>query len=247
MEDLIAGSERVLRNLLRLFLVAGFLMLVIAMFRRRLDTIGAYALAACLALAMVVVVPGASIQYDVGRTTQQMLPLLGFAIISAASAAAAGLTRHRLKTESSPLVLGFLLVFLLTSSSGLVNKITGVTNPSMMLSNSGEMYEQIYVHSEELAAVRWLESHQEPNSLVQSGYFGGTRLPLVGIERPAMRHVFSWSIDKSAYLFRGNQELDKGMALTYFSGQYLRYKYPSAEIERYKNIVYTNGHSEIYR
>jgi uncharacterized membrane protein len=245
--SLIVTSEKVLKNLLRLFLLVGFLALVVSTFRRRLDSIEAYALAACLALAMVVIIPGASIQYDVGRTTQQMLPLLGFAIVGGATTIVSTLSRKRANHEVSQLVLGSVLICLLVSSTGLVNKFTGATNPTMMLSNRGEMYEQTYVHSEEVAAARWLDSHRAPNSIIQSGYFGGTRLPLVGIQRPTLRHIFAWSVDKNSYLFRGNQEIDKDVALTYFSGEYFRYHYPSDEIERSKNIVYTNGRSEIYK
>jgi uncharacterized membrane protein len=243
----IATVEKVLKNLLRIFLFIGFLVLVVSMFRRRLDSLGAYALAACSALVMVIVIPGASIQYDVGRTTQQMLPLLGFAIISGAAALVSTLSLKRVKPESSQLVLGSLLICLLVSSTGLVNKFTGATSPTMMLSNSGEMFEQIYVHSEELAAAQWLESHRAPDAIIQSGYFGGTRLPLVGLERPLLRHVFSWSVDKSAYLFRGNQEVKEDAALTYFTGEYFKHKYPTDAIEKYKNMVYTNGLSEIYK
>jgi len=245
--SLIVTSEKVLKNILRLFLVVGSLVLVVSMLRRRLDSVEAYALAACLALAMVVVIPGASIQYDVGRTTQQMLPLLGFAIVGGAVAISSTFSRNRMRDEATQRVLGSVLICLLVSSTGLINKFTGATNPTMMLSNSGEMYEQTYVHSEEVAAARWLQSHRAPNSIIQSGYFGGTRLPLVGIERPTLRHVFAWSVDKNSYLFRGNQEVDNDVALTYFSGEYFRYDYPSDEIESFKSILYTNGRSEIYK
>lgn len=245
--SVIVSLEKAVKNLLRIFLAIGFAFLVVSMFRRRLDSIAAYSLAACSALVMVIVVPGASIQYDVGRTTQQMLPLLGFAIIGGATAIVSSLSGKRVKPESSQRVLGLLLICLLVSSTGLINKFTGATSPTMMLSNSGEMFEQIYVHSEELAAAEWLETHRTSGSIMQSGYFGGTRLPLVGIERPLLRHVFSWSVDKGSYLFRGNQELKDDLALTYFTGEYFKHEYPSVAIELHKNTVYTNGLSEIYK
>jgi uncharacterized membrane protein len=243
----VATLEKTLKNLLRLFLVVGLSVYLVSALRRRLDAIGSFALAAGIALALVVVIPGASIEYDLGRTTQQLLPLLGFAIVSGATALGAALTLKRVKAASLNVALGSLLIGLLMSSTGLINRLTGVTNPTMMLSNSGEMYEQIYVHSQELSAARWLLVHQSPNSKVQSGYFGGTRLPIVGIQRPTLRHVFAWSVDKDNYLFRGNYEVENEKTQTYFLGQYFTYKYPSKEIENHKGIIYTNGYSEIYK
>ncbi len=143
--------------------------------------------------------------------------------------------------------MGLLLLGLLFVSTGLINALTGATSPTMLTSNRGEMHDQIYVHTEELRAAQWLAENRLPQTLIQSGYFGGTRLYLAGLDRPLMRDVFAWSVDKNSYLFRGTHEMESGEALVYFAGAFMRYLYPSAEIESGKGVIYTNGNSEIYR
>jgi hypothetical protein len=240
--------ESLLKNLLRVFLVFGYAYSIFRFLRRRLDLVSCYALAAGLALVTVVVMPGASIDYDVGRTTQQMLPLLGLVILSGP----VGLTRllitrvsHR--SEFLMPLTGLLLVGLLAFSTGLVNRVTGATSPNLMLSSSGEAYDQIYVHSEELAAAEWVKAHAAPGAVIQAGYFGGTRFQIVGVARPEYRDVFAWTVDRNGFLLRDYQELQSGQALVYYAGNFMRYVYPSYEIEKQKGTVYSNGGAVVYK
>ena len=241
-------TDTVVRNLLRLFLAVGLVVAIVRIVRRREERPpwAAYGAAAGTALALVVIVPQVSIEYDVGRTTQHMLPLLAYPIIEGARQCGRLLGLLRLPNPGD-LVLTFVCVALALAASGFANKVFHATAPQMMLDNEGESYEQIYVHDGEVAAARWLAGHAEPGVQVASGYFGSTRLTTGGLPRPYRRDVFPWSVGVDDYLYRGTHEIRSGNAAAYYGGGYLQYPYPETEIESQKSTIYVNDYARIYR
>ena len=241
-------TDTFVRMLMRLFMAVGLLVAL-----RRLITCkgaehewAAYGVAAGVALALVVIVPLISIEYDVGRTTQHLMPLLALPIILGARKTAWAAEFIRLPLARD-LALAVTLSLLFTFSTGLVYKMTGSSRPQMMTVNEGEMYEQSFVHESEIAAADWLKRHREPGVQVAAGYFSSTRLPVAGLPRPVRRDVFPWSVGHDDYLFRGMHEVTSGVAGAYHRGAYLKYLYPTDEIESLKSTVYANDYVRIYR
>lgn len=248
-QALVIANEAI-RDVMRVFLVLGLLLLIWQIWRREPEGVGMppYVLTAGAILVAVIVIPELSIEYDLGRTTQQLMILLALPILLGARLIVKALTLGRASDRASAIFVAVLAFALCAFSTGVVNVATGATRPAMMVSDSGDMYEQISVTEGELAAARWLEAHREEGVPVASGYFSGTRLALAGIERPQQfRDVFAWSVPTDSYLFRGAYEIASGNASFYYEGTYVKYPYPLAEIATAKDIIYANSSAEIYR
>jgi len=241
--------NKIVRALMRILLVLGLLTLFWRLWKRRRGSLGftPYSIAAGSILIAVIVVPGISIEYDLGRTTQQLMILLALPILIGAQLIVRAITLNRANNRTSPALLAATMFVLCTFSTGTLYVLTRATPPQMMLSNRGDMYEQIYVTDGELRAARWLNENRDSSVPVAAGYFSSTRLPLAGIERPTLRHIFPWSIPKDSYLYRGNYELTSNNASFYYRGTYLTYPYPDSAISDAKDVIYGNTSAEIYR
>jgi uncharacterized membrane protein len=240
--------DRLNRKLMRVFLALGLCMFVYGWIRRqKTQPHEVFAIAAGIMLALVVVIPNASIDYDVGRTSQQFLILLALPTVIGGTFLFKLLLRQRLQRFSYHLV-GLTFILLLLFVSGFVARFVGGSDPTMLLNNFGNQYDQTYVHNSEVAAADWLKGNQNNRSIVYAGYFSGNRLWLAGMERPmTYNDILPWTIDKHAYVYSGYGETVNGLATVYYSGSFVRYKYPSELLDNTKNVIYNNGQAKIYK
>lgn len=241
--------DRILRQLVRVGLVIGLVLIAWRLIKRsEIDQWALYGVAAGIALALVVVVPHASIDYDVGRATQHLLILLVIPILLGAEAAVRFIGRSHVSEKTIVSSIGGMVMLLMLFTTGFATQLSGGAEPTMLLNNSGNQYNQIYVHAEDIASAEWLKQNQNNHNLIYSGYFSGTRFYHAGLERPVVYNdILPWTIDQQAYVYRGYSEVKNDEATTYINGAFLNYQYPSEILGNTKDVTYTNGRSIIYK
>lgn len=242
-------TDRALRQLVRVFLAIGICIFVWRTIRNRsIREEYIYGIAAAAILSLVIIVPHASIDYDVGRTTQHLLVLLALPILVGIRSTLKLLARTKFTAALNQRISGSALLLLMLFTTGFATQLTGGAEPTMLLNNSGNQYNQIYVHESDILATKWLRDNKDQSNLVYAGYFIGTRFYHAGMERPVVYNdILPWSIDSKAYVLRGQSELESNRATTYYRGAFLQYDYPSDALSNDKGITYSNGYSLIYK
>ena len=134
----------------------------------------------------------------------------------------------------------------------LVPQLLGNNSAELNLNNSGFYYSLYYMTPQEAAAETWLD--EQPDVLdypIQASWdarkfflTGSTFVSDEGVsdEYPALVYQHSWVI-------LGNSTVSSGTAFSFepSSGSTIEYKYPKGLLNDYKNLVYTNGGSVIYK
>jgi|GEM_PF-593610 len=246
---LAALGGQFMSKLMRLFMVIGLGIFVIAVLRRKTgEDVGLqiFALASALVIVLIIIVPYASVDYDLGRTTQQLLLLLSFPTVVGAAAMVRWLFRKKIALVPAKQLAGLLIVGYFLFISGMVGQFTGGVNPVGMLNNFGTQYDQ-YVHDGEVAASQWLRQNKD-SSNIYAGYFGGNRLWLSGIDKPSFfNDILPWTIDKPSYVFTSYAENSNQVATTYYQGSFVQYQYPTALLNSHKDLLYNDGQAKIYK
>ncbi len=246
---LAALGGQFMSKLMRLFMVVGLAIFTIKLFRRKSgDEAGLqiFALAAALVIVLIIVVPYASVDYDLGRTTQQLLLLLSFPTVVGGAAFVRWLFRNKLSLIPAKQLAGLLIVGYFLFISGMVGQLTGGVNPVGMLNNYGTQYDQ-YVHNGEVAAAQWLRQNKD-SSNIYAGYFGGNRLWLASIDKPSFYNdILPWTLDKQSYVFTSYAENSNQVATTYYQGSFVQYQYPTALLNSHKDLLYNDGQAKIYK
>lgn len=254
MPDIVAAAGsafgQVVSKLLRVFLIVGLGVFLIRFFRGNQQREGyrAAALAGGIILVAIMVVPYASIDYDLVRTAQQLMLVLALPTILGGVWLIWLMTRNRFRERYVTGTIAGVLIMFFVFMSGLLPQVIGTGQPLMSLNNYGNQYNQLYVHEGEVAAASWLRHNKQSNVPIYAGYFGGSRLQLAGIDRSSWHNdILPWTIDRKAYVYASYAETARDTATTYYRGSFIPYNYPDDALTNKKDVLYSNGQATIYK
>jgi uncharacterized membrane protein len=240
---------QVLSKLTRVFLAIGLALFAYRFIRgRRAEhEFNVLAISSAVTIVLIIIVPYASIDYDIGRTSQQLLMLLALPTVVGAFASMRFVTRDKFAGYTyGAMATGFVIATFLFISS-FIAQLTGGQQPSMALNNSGVQY-QIAVKNGETAGATWLAANHDTTSRIYSGYFGRNRLWTAGIPRSSLYNdILPWTIDKHAYVYASYSEVAQHQGTTYYNGSFVTYDYPSDLLQARKDIIYSNNQARIYK
>lgn len=245
----LALGGQALSKITRIFLIVGLAILAYAFIRRRNTEheFNLLAISSAIAIGLIIIIPNASIDYDISRTSQQLLALLSLPVVFGGIACLRFFTRHRFTDRTYATLIGVFILGTFPFISGLVPQLTGGQQPNMMLNNSGVQHE-ISVQPGETAAASWLADNRDDKSRTYSGYFGRNRLWTAGIDRASLYNdILPWTVDKHAYVYSSGMEVSKQQGLTYYNGSFVVYDYPTQLLTERKNIIYSNSQARIYK
>ena len=198
-----------------------------------------------LVLIVVMILPFASIEYNLMRTYQQVL------IILSLPAVLGGLVIFNLfKKESlkiSVVLIVLLLYFLFLS--GFIPQITGGGDPSLQLNNLGGSYDELYVHEAEVKSSSWLFNNRANDELIYADKRASYKLWFfsnVGINK-ITENIFPSIIDKNSYVYSSYTNTIKKRAFISIKGEMISYNFPTEFLDQNKNKIYNNGESEIFK
>jgi uncharacterized membrane protein len=203
-------------------------------------------LGAIFFIALQVIVPFLSEAYGILRAFQQSLMLLGMYLVAGTYAIARVFKKFRPLSLAIPVVSA--LVFFL-ATTGFISEILGGYQAQLQLNNSGTYYNEYYMHAQELAADTWLVSDvvkQNPRVNVQADLDTAIRLD-ANTGYQAQNNIMPSLVKTYSYVLLGyNDTVNKQVFISY-DGDTLTYKYPVQFLNDNKNLIYSNGGSEVYQ
>jgi uncharacterized membrane protein len=140
------------------------------------------------------------------------------------------------------------LAVLFISSSGLMGAALG-GGTAVNLASSGEDFERYYMTVPELASASWLGRSVQPGQLVYADRYAELRLfAMTAISRSQLiSDVTPLSINQRAWVYASQANTVDGRARALWDGRAVIYEFPSAFLNKYFNVVYTNGSSEVFQ
>jgi uncharacterized membrane protein len=206
-------------------------------------------IASIVFVILQVVLPDLSQAYGLLRAFQQSLMVLGLLLVVGTFALASGFrNKFILYALPSLIAVGFFL-----SSTGVISQILGGYQAQLFLNNSGQYYDVYYTHKQELAGISWLNNVTQEvkygantHALMQTDEF--TSAKLAGYTSlPTVADVYPGVIQKDSYVFLGYTNVTKGQASIFYNGDLITYSYPIKLLNQEKNLIYSNGGTEIYK
>lgn len=156
------------------------------------------------------------------------------------------------------LVFGFVarpvrLVALAVSVALLLMYLNGVTNqlfggPALLtFNNKGLDYELYAIDDAESAAARWLAADRDTGRAIYADEIATFRLQSQGGIKGAIFDVVPPAIEKGAYVYLSDANVTDGVTYHRSGSSVMRFNAPSGFLDANKDLVYSNGHSSVYR
>lgn len=233
-----------------------FIGLVYALFRKRYSmAVGAefllLSLASIVFVLLQVVLPDLSVSYGLLRAFQQALMVLALFLVIGSFVVTIPLPGRLLKMAIPSSIA---LVFFL-ASTGVIPQLLGGYLPQLNLNNNGEYYNDYYTHKSELVAMDWLNNQVlsgprkgSQTSVVQVDIFELGKLSTYASSKLTMLGgLYPGLIRQNAYVLLGYATVTQQQAYLSYDGDQVTYNYPTQFLDQQKNLVYTDGGTEIYR
>ena len=198
-------------------------------------------------LVAVTILPGLSVNYGVLRVFQQALIIVAPILVIGSIALFRPLGRTWARRAATVLALIFLV-----STIGVLPQVLGGYPAQLNLNNSGEYYDDYYVHPQELEATQWLNGDlRDLQVAVQATTFtipNYIKEPLFSYESPPpITDIFPTLIQKSSWVMLEYSTVKTDIATVPINGDLIEYRYPTGVLNQNKDLVYDNGGTVIYK
>jgi hypothetical protein len=240
--DLVLVLDSVFNEGLLLCLSLGALVM---MLRRRCSAvvaeIGFLAFGGLAFLLFIRVSGTAAAQYNQSRALLQSLVILALPAAWLVERLL-GRLRPRLRALAWPVIV-VVMMAMFVQQTGMLDLLIG-GGTSLNLSAGGEDYERYYETPAELAAARYAEKRAVDAPLYADRY-GALRIE-AATGRVALTNVIPRTLDRFAWVYGTRTNVQLGRARTQVDNSFLTYHWPAAYLNRFYDLVYTNGDSEVY-
>ena len=239
---------RYLKLIIKLFIIVGAISFFVYMIRKKTAECewATLSMVALFSLLAIMVLPFASLDYDLERLYLQTLIIMTFSWVWGGL----HVTRFlHVRDSHSSFLLLFLLIVYFMFNSGLLPQLIGGISPPVTLANSGNHYDRFYVHKSEVEAAKWLTVNRKKNYYIYADPDAKCKLaaysniPFISIKEYVLPSV----LGKSGYVYANWTNTVKGKAFAYYRGQSVSYNYPLEFMNQNKNLIYNNGGSEVFK
>ena len=239
------SNGEIYKKFAKIFIIAGIMWLVLSGIGSFIvdDDFKLFMSMNILVLGLAMVMPLFSKDYSLLRAYQQLLIGLGLPAVVGAYAIFRLLLR---KYVFIGLGLFFVVYFLLLSS--FLPELLGFGYAQLNLNNFGLYYEIHYSHRSEQEAISWLTRNSDPNYPVFADFDAKKKIDLFG-NRPVwvVPNVLPQNINRNAYVFADYTNLRDGLSYSPFGGDVFAYSFPNDFLNQHKDIIYSNGQTEIFK
>ena len=196
-----------------------------------------------LVLGLSSVIPLFSVDYSVLRVYQQALIGLSLPAVTGAYVLLKIIFRRFAFLFTS---IFFIVFFLLLSS--FLPQLMGFGYAQLGLDNYGFYYDLLYSHRSEQESIWWLSKNANPDIPVFATFSSMRKLAIFG-DRPfqVVPNVLPQNITRDAYVYADYSNVNNGSVLTTFGNDALGYSFPKDFLNRHKDLIYSNGQTEIYK
>jgi len=195
-------------------------------------------------LGIIVLVPYASIVYNVERLFQQILVILSLPTILGIL-----VVFKFLKNKNTIfLLIGIICIWFFLSSSGFIAKLVG-GYPEMNLNNFGEAYDRFYLYESEVRSLEWLSKYYNQKDVIYLDRYASSKADSFSKinEKNILKYILPSTIDKNAYVYSGYVNTIHKKTFVYYELKVMSYNFPTRFLNNNKNKIYNNGGSEIFK
>ncbi len=229
----------------KIFIIAGVMWLVLSGVGSFIvdDDFRIFMATNVLVLGLAMVMPVFSEDYSLMRAYQQLL--LGLSLPAVLGAYA--LFRIILRRYSFIVTgLFFVIYFLLLSS--FLPQLLGFGYAQLNLNNTGLYYDIHYTHRAEQQSIAWLSKNINHNYPVYADFYAKKKIDVLGeMTIWVMPNVLPENINRDAYVYADYANSEHNLAFSPYGGDELGYAFPAAFLSRHKDIIYSNGQTEIFK
>jgi uncharacterized membrane protein len=243
----LSDAELLVQQILNALAVVGAL--VFALRRREHPfwrILGAVGTASLFVLAASRLSGALATDYNSSRLFLQCLFVL--ALIEAALIEVVAGRLRSLRWASLALFGGFslILVIAFVGNSGLATPIVGGT-PPLILYNKGEDYADLYPNAQEESTAQWLAAAVPPNRVIYADYYGQLQLDqFTDLRSAVFNDITPRTIDQYAWVYASTANVVEHLSWGVTSSGVLDIAFPASFLDRYYNVVYSTGSTEIF-
>jgi uncharacterized membrane protein len=206
-----------------------------------------FAFGTLVVLVAEVVAPVVSENYGILRAFMQ-----GLLILSPVLAFGSYMLLRRLGTRLAASLSMLLALCMFALLSGLIPQLLGGDQPSLALDNSGLYYNIYYPHTQEIAAIDWLQRHTSNRAEtsvqaeVETDKFEFQRLRIYSGVDP-VNDIFPTLLRRRSFVFLGYTTVTDGLAGISYKGNLVMYRYPKSFLLHWKDLLFNDGGAEVFR
>jgi uncharacterized membrane protein len=189
------------------------------------------------------ILPANVIEYGLLRLFQQNLIFLSLPIFLGLFYLTTLITKNH--TRQLILCVTVLLSFFVILS-GLIPQLTGGARPLLSLNNGGLYYDSYYTHAEEVASIEWIAQFSGSRLPVQAAHFSDIKMLAYGRVAPHIE-LLPETTKKNSFVYLNYDNVKTSNVLEIIYGDVVYYYFPMNFLRDHKNLIYSNGGSEIYR
>ena len=245
--SLLSDAELLVQQTINAFAVLGALVFA---FRRKGDPltrmIGALGVASFAVLVASRLSGALATDYNSSRLFLQCLFVLS--LLEAALIEMVVKRLGSLKGAGIVLFGGFslMLVIAFVGNSGLAVPVVG-GNPPLILSNKGEDHAAFYPDTQEQATAVWLEHAVPPGRVIYADYYAQLRLDqFTSLRKGVFIDLTPQTIDQSAWVYASTANVVGHRTWGVANSGILDIVFPSRFLQRYFDVVYSTGATEIF-
>ncbi|MEK7643593.1 MAG: DUF2206 domain-containing protein [Patescibacteria group bacterium] len=189
------------------------------------------------------ILPGSAIDYGLLRLFQQNLIFLALPIILGMLWIGSLVARNH---KGQLLLVGSFSLVFFAVLSGFIPQLTGGGRLSLSLNNSGLYYDSYYTHAHEIAATKWTAASVDRDLPVQAAHFSDIKMIAYGYVAPFIE-LLPETIKRKSYEYLNYQNTKTHDIIEIIGGDVIYYRFPIEFLDDYKDLIYDNGGSKMYR
>ncbi len=194
-------------------------------------------------LAMALVLPAVSTDYDIMRAYQQLLIVLSLPCIIGGVI----ILRKLYKKNTFQYLSIFIIVYYLFLSP-FIPQFVGLNQAHLQSNNYGLYYNLYYVHPTEIASINWYTDHRQSGIPLFADWYSTKKITTFAPQKIwVIDNVLPKNITKDSYVFVSDTNKTKGAAYVFYQGKETNYRFPTEFLYEQKDTIYSNGGSEILR
>jgi len=229
----------------RISLVIGLIICIFKFYKKEVSTDFMTVCAVLTgAVLMIILLPGISLEYNFERIYQQALVVL---IVPFMFGVSWVLGKIRLDKTA---FIAFIIIAYLFVNIGIIDRFF-LGTPAFILDNLGEHYDRYYIYPEEVRSTEILQSLHNNNPKVRIKADRYSLLRFMGYSKldyyTMNPDIFPQTLKDDVYIYASGANVNKEKTFVLFEGAVMSYNYPMSFVKNNKNLIYTNGKSEIFR
>jgi uncharacterized membrane protein len=232
-------------KILKVLIILGFIGTII-LFRKKFFSAEYCILSIGFAIALLLItsVPAISLFYPIGRLDQQTL----FLIALPALLSIYWLLRF-IPYRVRVLLIALLLVLYALFTNTFVSQLVGGQDPEIILNNSGLYYNEVYLHSSELASIHWLDANNKEHLPIFADIGSNEKMHGYSNNKYVTTYmdVFPSFIAQNGYVYSSYANTLYGIGITNPNDTRMEYNFPNEFLNANKNLIYSNHYTKIYK